>query len=619
MATLSTFARRTASRWRRVDQQTPESVPAFLRYIAQHAAGPLGKALVLLVLASASESLSLLLIVPIIGLLTPGQTEVTLALPLLLARVIGPGRITVSLTNCLLAFVTLVISRALLVRYKDLQVARILLTIVNDLRTRLFSALSRSNWTYLASLRGSDLNHALTADVDRVQTATMQVLMFVQAVILIMAYATVSAFLSPTMTAVAVGIGLLILLCLRPIRARARRYGLSFLAQRKAQFAIVDDFLNGLKMVKAANAEDTYLSRLRRGLIQLTEQNLTFLRFSSLATVVFQCSTALAIAVFVYVAFTRAHLPRATILVMLLLFLRLGPRIMALQSEMQDVLVNLSSFGAMRRLELACEREAESYPADPTPIAFRDEIQLENVYFTHRSGEGPTLRGVGARIPFGAITAIISPSGGGKSTLADLLLGLHAPDSGSLKVDGAELGRDERRIWRDQVAYVPQDVFLLNDSVAANLRLTAPQASDTELWAALEVAQLGQVVRDLGQGLATPLGDRGMRLSGGERQRLAVARALIRKPLLLVLDEATSALDWENQAAIARVISRLRGRCAVVTIAHRASMIDFADWVIALDDGRVAEMGPYTDLARDPVSRLAKLLAAEGKSSLMPA
>ena len=140
------------------------------------------------------------------------------------------------------------------------------------------------------------------------------------------------------------------------------------------------------------------------------------------------------------------------------------------------------------------------------------------------------------------------------------------------------------------------------------------------MWEALAAANAETFVRRLPDGLLTVVGDRGVRLSGGERQRIALARALLRKPLLLILDEATSALDWENQALIARSIERLRGVMTVVTIAHRVSMIAFADWVVALENGRLVETGAYGDLVQRPESRLARLVAGEqGRASGDPA
>ena len=241
----------------------------------------------------------------------------------------------------------------------------------------------------------------------------------------------------------------------------------------------------------------------------------------------------------------------------------------------------------------------------------QDAIRLEEVNFRYPQAERDALHVVTAMIPAGRITALVAASGGGKSTLADLVLGLTEVERGQIHVDGVLLDDATRRSWRDQVAYVPQEVFLLNDTVAANLRLTAPAASEADLWLALAAARLDDVIRRSSLGLKTVIGDRGMRFSGGERQRLALARALLRRPQLLILDEATSALDWENQNAIAGVIKQLKGRLTVLTIAHRPSMINFADWVIVLDEGRVVETGELAALAADPVSRLARLMAAE--------
>ena len=143
------------------------------------------------------------------------------------------------------------------------------------------------------------------------------------------------------------------------------------------------------------------------------------------------------------------------------------------------------------------------------------------------------------------------------------------PEYGHLIVDGEVLRSDQLRAWRDQVAFVPQDTFLMHDTVAENLRLAVPDASDTALWTALELAQAKSFVEALPAGLDTVVGDRGAALSGGEGQRIALAFALLRQPRLLVLDEATSALDAENQALIARAISRLKQSITIVTIAHR--------------------------------------------------
>jgi len=334
-------------------------------------------------------------------------------------------------------------------------------------------------------------------------------------------------------------------------------------------------------------------------------------------TALFQIASAIGLAAFVYVALARFDLSLPKIVVLILVFMRVAPRFMELQTHLQDILVNLPAFGAMRRIQAAFdeEREDAGNPTIPAP-RLRSELSAQGLSFSYpdQNGKG-AVKDVSFSVPAGKVTALIGPSGAGKSTIADMLLGLLEPQAGTLRVDGTAIDASNRRHWRDCVAYVPQEVFLLHDTIAANLRLAASDARDEELWAALSAARADGFVRNLPDGLDTIVGDRGSRLSGGERQRIALARALLRKPQLLILDEATSALDWENQSLIAESIGALRGDTTVLTIAHRPSMIAFADWIVAVEDGRIAETGSFAQLTQRADSRLAQMLAGEQPSA----
>jgi ATP-binding cassette subfamily C protein len=191
-------------------------------------------------------------------------------------------------------------------------------------------------------------------------------------------------------------------------------------------------------------------------------------------------------------------------------------------------------------------------------------------------------------------------------------MGLLEPSGGSIKIDGTDLTEKNRRIWRESIAYVAQDSVLIHDTLAANLAFGRVNVSEDDMWLALKTVSAEHFVGDLPDGLNTIVGDRGLRLSGGERQRITLARALLRKPQLLILDEATSALDWENQAIIAGALKALRGTVTVVTIAHRPSLISFADWVVAIDNGRVVETGAYDLIANSEGSYLSRVIGSEG-------
>jgi ATP-binding cassette subfamily C protein len=205
------------------------------------------------------------------------------------------------------------------------------------------------------------------------------------------------------------------------------------------------------------------------------------------------------------------------------------------------------------------------------------------------------LENLSLSIAAGRITAIVGSSGAGKSTIADLVNGLLSPREGRVMIDSHELTPLAARSWRRHVGYVAQDTVLFHDTVRANLLWAQPRAAEEEIREALSLAA-AEFVFDLPQGLDTTVGDRGMLLSHGQRQRIALARALLRKPVLLILDEATSSLDLDNEKRILDAIERLQGRITVLLIAHRISAIQRAHLIYLVENGAVAESGNWESL-----------------------
>src|SRR5690606_3248715 len=260
---------------------------------------------------------------------------------------------------------------------------------------------------------------------------------------------------------------------------------------------------------------------------------------------------------------------------------------------------------ALNRFDGAREQPAG---ADIAPL--HDAIELREVGFAYETGH-EVLRRVNLAVPIGKTTAIVGASGGGKSTVADVLIGLLEPSRGEMLLDGRPLVPSQRTAWRRRVAYVAQDVFLFHDTIRANLLIAKEDADDERLWEALESAS-ASFVRELPEGLGTVVGDRGTRLSGGERQRLALARALLRDPELLVLDEATSSLDAVNEARVQEAIRRLHGSVTLVVIAHRLATVRDADMIHVMSDGRLIESGTWLELYGSERGMLRELAAAQG-------
>lgn len=251
---------------------------------------------------------------------------------------------------------------------------------------------------------------------------------------------------------------------------------------------------------------------------------------------------------------------------------------------------------ALARIAAILDTPAPAAPAKPVAPPAGGEIVFSGVSYAYDGGARPALRGLDLRIPAGKTLALVGPSGGGKSTVARLLLGFCAPDAGTITVGGVPLAALDPAAWRERVAWVGQRPALFPGSVAENLRLARPDASDAELEAAARAAGAHEFIAALPQGYATPIGEGGVKLSGGQRQRLAVARALLKDAPFVILDEATSQLDPASEAALRVALRRLlRGRTALV-IAHRLELAADADLVAVLQDGRVVEQGTPDEL-----------------------
>lgn len=259
-------------------------------------------------------------------------------------------------------------------------------------------------------------------------------------------------------------------------------------------------------------------------------------------------------------------------------------------------LAGLNALMAIQRL--AIERPAASGKADFAGL--REGIRFEGVGFSYPGQVRPALTGVSLEIRRGEIIALAGQSGSGKSTLVNLLCRLYEPDQGRILIDGAPLAALDTARWRARIALAGQDVELIEGSVRENLGLGAPKVTDEEMRSALDSVLAGEFVSSRKAGLDAEVGTQGRKLSGGQRQRIALARAMVRKPDLLILDEATNAVDYQAGAEIERAIESLAGQCTIVIIAHSIASIRRAQRVIVFSEGQVVETGsPQELLSRD--------------------
>ena len=231
------------------------------------------------------------------------------------------------------------------------------------------------------------------------------------------------------------------------------------------------------------------------------------------------------------------------------------------------------------------------------PLPFEHAIEIDNLHYRYPNADEDALHGISLTIPRFASVGFVGPSGAGKTTIVDVILGLLTPTEGAVRVDGVDI-QERLANWQRKIGYIPQHIYLTDDTVRRNVAFgqSDEEIDDADVWAALEAAQLSELIASFDKGLDVMVGERGVRLSGGQRQRIAIARALYHKPEVLVMDEATSALDNQTERHIVEALEQLQGSHTMIVIAHRLSTVQGCDTLFMLDEGRLVAAGTYDDL-----------------------
>ncbi len=386
---------------------------------------------------------------------------------------------------------------------------------------------------------------------------------------------------------------------------RSAVHGRTLYDLRGEQNKLQVDAVDGLKVVKAHGLEPQMVERQDRLLAGEYRPELQLVVFRHGPTLLNEIVAILIVVGLGAATFLAPSLGlRFSMLAAFLLAIR---RIAPALSSINSASVNLNRY--KRNLEVIEEvlKELPQERRGGEPAGRIEEIRIEEVSFRYAARpEQEVLSGVSVMLRRGAVTAVVGPTGSGKSTIAQLLLGLYEPVSGSIRINGRELSRADLAAWRRRIGYVSQDVFVFNTTIRDNIALGDETLPEEQIVSAAKLAQLHEFIVSLPQGYGTVVGDRGLRLSGGQCQRLAIARAILRHPEVLILDEATSALDTLTERAVYEAIRTLQAEAVVLVIAHRLSTVKEADQILVLDQGRIVEAGTHEALVgkQGPYSRL---------------
>jgi ATP-binding cassette, subfamily C, bacterial len=555
--------------------------------------------LVVMVMFSLSEGIGIALLLPtlqVAGFNMAGQGEAGRYAAMLSNGLMAIG-LHPSLILMLGIFVTLVGARTVLGQIQNVGVYGVQQEVEHHLRSRVYHSIADANWLFVCRSRATDFTHALTHEIYRIGNGTNLVLVLAGEVVTIALYMILAFAVSAGMTVLVLLSGAILTFVFRGRTHAIEAQGEEVSNTNKSLYSAIIEHLQSLKAAKTYGAEERNFSIFSNLSAEVVRANMDGSRQQATAAALYELGSVLILALVVFVSIRVLAVPPASILILLLLFARVMPRTMGAQQHYRAFVNSIPSFANLIGIEARCKAAAEPTSHQHDRMSLTSELATENISFTYSEGRVPAVRDLSLVIPAGKVVALVGPSGAGKSTIADILMGLVLPDSGTLRLDGRPLGPEGVRGWRDQIGYVAPDTFLFHDTIRANLKWARPDASEDEMLAALRQASVFDFVAGLKDGLDTVVGDRGMMVSQGERQRLALARAFLRRPSMLILDEATNSLDSENEGRVLDAIESRRGELTVVLIAHRLSTIRWADLIYVVEGGAVVESGDWSSLS----------------------
>ncbi|PHA29839.1 ABC transporter ATP-binding protein [Bacillus wiedmannii] len=569
-----------------------------------------------MVLISLLEGIGIILLIPMIsmtGIINIGE-ETTFIAPV--SRFLQDFPKTASLVSILGIYILIVLGQNILQRNITLRDARTQQAFIRELRLETYSMILKAKWSFFLEKRKTNLINILTTELARVSYGVNLILQLLAAILFTFIQVGIAFLLSPQITIFVLVFGLLFLVASRVFIKKARILGGKTSELAKDYLSGITDHFNGIKDIKSNTLEASRLDWLQFITKKMSNEQMEYMRIRSNSQLFYKVSMAILIAFFLLLSVSMFQAQPTQLLLIILIFSRLWPRFMTIQSNLEQLAASIPAFKSLWELQEECKEAIEMQDIHQQkhiePIRIKQGMECKDVYFRYNKQESLyALQNINVQIPINSMTAIVGHSGAGKSTLIDVLMGLIQPEKGQVLIDGTPLTTDNLLSLRRAISYVPQDPFLFNASIRENLLMIEPNASEEQIWSALNFAAAAEFVQTLPKGLNTLIGDRGVRLSGGERQRLVLARAILRKPSILVLDEATSALDTENEVKIQSAIERLKGTMTIIVIAHRLSTIRNADQVIVLGKGEIVQKGAFNQLAKERKGVFRSLLGSQ--------
>jgi len=472
-------------------------------------------------------------------------------------------------------------------------------------RTSIFNKFLRADWSYLLKQKLGYLETVLMVDVQYASSLLNKITNLITVVAGLLIYILVAINISAEVTLWTLVIGGILFLVFKRFTYKVKVLAYQIELENKEMAHHVNESILGMKTIKDMSVIDQVAKKGKEYFVRLKKLYINIHIFKNAVLSVIQPVGLIFICLVFWFSYKSDNFNFAALAAITYLIQQIFSYFKQLQNNFQ--LIN----EAIPFLTNLLNHEKKSIKNEEknnglAKFEFNRDLQFVDVWFSYLP-QKQILAGINFLVNKGDLVGIIGPSGVGKTTLVDLVLRLFNPEQGEILLDGKNILDIDLDQWRQNTGYVSQDMFLMNDTIANNIRFYDSQITDEEVMTAAKMANIYDFISQCQDGMNTFIGERGVMLSVGQRQRIVIARVLARKPQLLILDEATSALDNESEVKIQEVIKNLKGKITVLVIAHRLSTVADSDKLIVLDKGRVAEQGVPQELLADKDSYFFKV------------